>query len=404
MRLSSVAFRSAFRRFQSIHQREDRHRLDSFRNPRSYVYRAEDYKEGIARHARELLGANRWKRRQIGDGYILRAVIAAIEQPDNNLVEWSARWGEARRVHVRLHDALSGRGPRKEFEQIFFELYAGPGSSQHLFEHLMHLCGRRYELLGYLFFIADRHEFLPIRTKSFDQAFRELGLPLQTERACSWENYHDYLETMHLVREALHAEGIGDATLLDAHSFCWLLATYGRKRDHYRRPPQFRGRMEEFTGTMVVHVEAPISGDDESEDLTDDTVVDMDGRSAGWAAAGRVAEEIALAEERRRLEHAGRSDLAEQVKSVSNRPQLGYDIRSFETSGDRRHIEVKSMGNQRTFFLSRNEWRKSRSLKNYWFYLVTSNSVRRPRITLLAASQLEEQHLTPTQYLVRTAR
>ncbi len=43
--LSRVAFHHAFKRFQSIHRKEDGHYLASFRDPSSYVYRTEDYKE-----------------------------------------------------------------------------------------------------------------------------------------------------------------------------------------------------------------------------------------------------------------------------------------------------------------------------------------------------------------------
>jgi hypothetical protein len=49
MKLSPVAFHHAYRRFQKIHRREDRAYLDSFRNPRTYAHRMEDYKEGVAR-------------------------------------------------------------------------------------------------------------------------------------------------------------------------------------------------------------------------------------------------------------------------------------------------------------------------------------------------------------------
>ena len=74
-----------------------------------------------------------------------------------------------------------------------------------------------------------------------------------------------------------------------------------------------------------------------------DVVVNMKKLVEWRELAGEAAEEIALGEERRRLVRNGRADLARRVRLVSDRPALGYDIRSFELNGLGRHIEVKGL-------------------------------------------------------------
>lgn len=46
-----------------------------------------------------------------------------------------------------------------------------------------------------------------------------------TLRSCSWENYSRFNSALAGVRESLAGlEGLSDVGLIDAHSFCWLLA------------------------------------------------------------------------------------------------------------------------------------------------------------------------------------
>jgi hypothetical protein len=74
---------------------------------------------------------------------------------------------------------------------------------------------------------------------------------------------------------------------------------------------------------------------------------------------GRAGEEFVVTVERRQLEDADRTDLARQIRWVSaeDGDGAGYDIRSFNSHGDERLIEVKTTnGSARTpFFVSRTE-------------------------------------------------
>lgn len=74
---------------------------------------------------------------------------------------------------------------------------------------------------------------------------------------------------------------------------------------------------------------------------------------------GQAGERYVLALEKARLSKAGRADLADKVEWVSETEGdgLGFDIRSFETNGEERYIEVKTtrQGKSMPFYVSVNE-------------------------------------------------
>ncbi len=87
---------------------------------------------------------------------------------------------------------------------------------------------------------------------------------------------------------------------------------------------------------------------------------------------GNRGETIVLRMEKKRLQNAGRNDLAENIKKAEFDYE-GFDIKSFETNGNPRHIEVKTTTRavgQANFFLSINEYNMSADLENYYVYIV----------------------------------
>ena len=126
----------------------------------------------------------------------------------------------------------------------------------------------------------------------------------------------------------------------------------------------------------------------------------MEAASQNRIASGQIAEEVAFQAEKERLQQDGRSDLAEQVRNISNRPGMGFDINSFDIDGTPRCIEVKNISGGNRFFLSHGELKNSQSRPNYWFYLVSDTDTDRPIVTFLPAAQIEPDHLQATQYLV----
>lgn len=103
---------------------------------------------------------------------------------------------------------------------------------------------------------------------------------------------------------------------------------------------------------------------------------------------GKAGEAFVVAAERMRLAQAGRDDLADKVRWVADLDGdgAGYDIRSFETSGAERLIEVKTTnGGVRTpFFLTRNEHEGSERRADAWRLYRVHRFAQRPSIYTLA--------------------
>ena len=110
---------------------------------------------------------------------------------------------------------------------------------------------------------------------------------------------------------------------------------------------------------------------------------DVAGRDERNRTLGRAGEELVLAHEHTMLRAAGRTDLAEQIRWVSDLDGdgAGYDIQSFERDGSPRLIEVKTTnGWDRTpFYISRNELEVADARRDQWRLLRLWNFAREPK-------------------------
>ena len=88
---------------------------------------------------------------------------------------------------------------------------------------------------------------------------------------------------------------------------------------------------------------------------------------------GALGEEIVVEYETKYLFEKGRPDLAKCVRQISKESVgEGYDIISYDLSGNKKFIEVKSTkSNKFNFFITDNELTTAKSLGNrYWIYRV----------------------------------
>ena len=116
---------------------------------------------------------------------------------------------------------------------------------------------------------------------------------------------------------------------------------------------------------------------------------------------GRLAQDIALKSERRRLREAGHPNPEDAVQAVWDQPGRGYDILSCELDGTPRHIEVKAArlsGARLSFFLTQNEWKQSRSLPNYCFYLVLNAQSTNPAVKVIDGTEVTPECLVAVNY------
>ena len=125
-------------------------------------------------------------------------------------------------------------------------------------------------------------------------------------------------------------------------------------------------------------------------------------RDAAARALGRRGEEWVLALERRRLTAAGRADLAERVRWVSEEDGdgTGYDIAPFDADGAEIFVEVKTTNGpaETAFLISQGEVRASRELgAAFRLYRVFSFSAD-ARVFVLPGDIESHCALTPDLY------
>lgn len=123
---------------------------------------------------------------------------------------------------------------------------------------------------------------------------------------------------------------------------------------------------------------------------------------------GELGEKIVIKKEQDWLYTNGRTDLADKVTQISTlNVAAGYDILSFDLTGNEKFIETKAtVGFSFAFELTKNELHIARNLKNqYWLYRVTRVRSANPSILKLQNPALHIETgsliLTPSSYRVR---
>lgn len=401
LKLSALTFQSQFERFKKALLGSSRQDFRSFREGRPLEW--EGYKEHVRTRARALLKFSQWEEKDIGSGWILDRVIYAIEIDEgpilrNNLVAWQPRFGPKSVPHRVLKEARLDGAKRFQLERAFYDLFRTDKSEGQLFESLRSLGVGRYDLMAYLFFLKDWDRFMPISTTNFDKAFRDLGVDLRTTRQCSWDNYCLYNEVLHQVLAALRdVTELEDVRLIDAHSFCWMLI---RLKPPAAAPGPIIPLPKVMTGMQAEPVQegeptakAKFGKVDEAHFVQ---------RDAARRRLGKLAQDIAIRSEQKRLHEAGYPSAEEAVRAVWDEPGLGYDILSCELDGTPRYIEVKAArqsGQKLSFFLTQNEWEQSRSKSNYCFYLVLKVESGRPDVLVIRSGEVSPDCLVPVNYL-----
>ena len=235
-------FEQAFRHFsETVYPRFGDSTFTSFNDGAARGW--EGYKLNLRTRALALLEPAAWQASKIGSGEILERGIAAIEisgneQTRNNLVSWEERYGPGSASHSALKAARDEPGRRAQFENWLWGAFRGDLPPGGLFEALRALAGDGYPLAAYLFFLMDSDQFAPIAPRTFDEAFRRLGIPLVTSGRCSWENYVEYNAAIETVRMRLiEKPGLDGARHIDAHSFLWMMVRMEDERPDGDRSP-----------------------------------------------------------------------------------------------------------------------------------------------------------------------
>lgn len=200
----------------------------SFSHP--YLVDEEGYKRPLAAAALTALDLDSWRPDLIGRGHILRHVVQSFAaripwaggiQP-NNLVHWQQIKPFAELPNVA------------DLEHALYDLFKGTEPASSVYERLRAV-GATYQIVAFLFFLKDPDRYLPISQERFDKAFRIIGIQgFKTWGAKSWENYATYVEIVGQVRRFLQSKFADEVSLLDAHSFLWVIASQMRRVEKSR--------------------------------------------------------------------------------------------------------------------------------------------------------------------------
>ena len=120
-------------------------------------------------------------------------------------------------------------------------------------------------------------------------------------------------------------------------------------------------------------------------------------------AVGKVGEDLVLKYEKDKLCSLGRNDLSEKVKIVSEDSSLGYDIFSYNESGQEIHIEVKSKAGMLKYFdfyISDNEYQKLKDNTNHIIYYISYLRSPTPFLFKLDGSMINDNNIKPVLYRV----
>ncbi len=80
---------------------------------------------------------------------------------------------------------------------------------------------------------------MPIAPRYFDIAFEKLGVSFKTSYQCSWENYTQYNNLLHQIKLYLSSRLEEDTSLIDAHSFAWMIASM-------KDDPEMENQLKEY--------------------------------------------------------------------------------------------------------------------------------------------------------------
>lgn len=254
MLVTESTLEQLFKAFAQFVSEQDSKPFINFKTS-GYIDATENYKRTVYNEARNNLRSTFWKVDNIGTGSIQKSVAAAIQTEvvhnykaqGNNLIDW------------RLRQTFAKRGNEKSLESVLFSLYKNKASDKDLFQSLIDL-GLKYQLIAYLFFIKDCQKYLPISQERFDKIFELLGISdFKTRGNVSWENYSSFLNVIKEVKIFLRSKD-KDATLLDAHSFLWIV---GRLRPEESLATKFETILDPSSGSGSFYINTPVVEEDE---------------------------------------------------------------------------------------------------------------------------------------------
>ncbi|NJX16856.1 DUF3883 domain-containing protein [Tamlana crocina] len=386
IKINEKTFEYALTEFKNILEKDTTEKLVEFKT-NSFINEHENYKYAVLEQAKNSLLTKTWKEDEIGNGRILKSVKDSIqtnviynyETHQNNLIDW------------RKKDNFSKLKANQKNEKLLFEFFKSKIKDEKAFNQFTEL-GFSYQLIAYLFFIKNSQKYLPISQTRFDLIFSSLNIDLKTSHNSSWENYQEFVGIIKQFQNYLKTKFSG-IELLDAHSFLWI---YGFQFEKSKENTEVRIQSKKTAEKKKPELPnyQPRKAIDLETLVEPETEIDYIKQLEKQMEIGNLAEEIVLKNEIEFL-RTDYPDLAKKVRSVANNPKLGFDIISFEIDRTQKQIEVKAIStnkSNKSFFLSRNEFRKSKEYPNYYLYCVSELSSEKPKILRIKQPNFENEN------------
>jgi len=377
--------------FKEFIEEKDNNKFFSFES-QPYIKKHESYKAKICATGYERLCVDKWKFSDTGTGKIINYVKDAINLEDNNLLIHDNRNGEDSRPDKSLYKQYDS-AILKEYETAILDFYHDNVSDKESFNRILKFSGKQYPFIAYLFFLKSKKKYLPIAPRTFDDLFKTLEINLRTSRKCSWENYLEYISVIKTIQNYLQNKtGFEneEITLLDSHSFLWILGSHMENWNSKRKTKQDleANFMDIEANKRQVNLNPTTKSSSQSEKKRDH-LKDYFRKSK----LGNKSEEIVFNHE---------SKFNNFVKSVSDNESLGYDIEVRNKSNEIiKRIEVKTESINSSFIITQNEIQKSNQYDNYYIYIVENPESERPVIkSLIVKNILEELTCIPIGYRV----
>ena len=122
---------------------------------------------------------------------------------------------------TKIKNMLSKDG-KASFEDALVTLYEGE-DDETAFNDIVKIVGANFDVLGFLFFLKNSDRYLPVKSSMFDQRFKMLGVDANLSGNCNWGTYKRFNSWIEEIKNYLCENLNPEFTLVDAHSFLWLL-------------------------------------------------------------------------------------------------------------------------------------------------------------------------------------
>ena len=124
-------------------------------------------------------------------------------------------------------------------ETALTDLYEG-SNDESAFNELVDIIGGYFDVLGLIFFLKDCENYLPIRSELFDERFKQIGVASNLSHNCTWEKYQEYNAAIKEIHQDLRKNINTSITLIDAHSFIWVLNGVAKYSNSVNQPVEHK--------------------------------------------------------------------------------------------------------------------------------------------------------------------